>query len=291
MQAEFAAFVERKTREAIAAKLPPYVTEHAEPDPPLVAVGNGWSAELFDGPLYVSPPHADRPSCSLVFVQSADGNTVADNPSSLGGGETDLHLVYEGLSRVSADAVLAGAGTVRGGGIIFSVWHPAFVDLRQSLGLPRHPVQIVATARGLPVEEALIFNVPEIQVIVLTTPIGRRVMAASLGKRPWVRAIETDQAGGLTAAFRALRALDIGSVSCVGGRTLAGELVDARLVDDIYLTTSPRPGGVPNTPFRFPSGDVTLVERKRGTGEEEGVRFEHFHVNRPAEMVGFSRVR
>ena len=133
MQAEFAALVERKTRKALAAKLPPYITESAVADPPLVAVGNGWSVELFDGPLYVSPPRADRPACSLVFVQSADGNTGAGDPSTLGGGETDLHLVYEGLSRVAADAVLAGAGTVRGSQIVFSVWHPAFVDLRQSL--------------------------------------------------------------------------------------------------------------------------------------------------------------
>jgi riboflavin biosynthesis pyrimidine reductase len=281
VQVEFTAFVERKTRKALAAKLPPYITESAVADPPLVAVGNGWSVELFDGPFYVSPPRADRPACSLVFVQSADGNTVADDPSTLGGGETDLHLVYEGLSRVAADAVLAGAGTVRGGQIVFSVWHPAFVDLRQSLALPRHPVQIVATSRGLPMDDLLMFNIPEIPVIVLTTSVGRRIMSRSFGTRPWVRAIEMDGPGGLTEAFRTLRALEIGYVSCVGGRTLANELLESDLVDDIYLTTSPRPGGVSGTPLRFPSNDVTLVERKRGTAEEVGVRFEHFHLNRP----------
>jgi len=52
--------------------------------------------------------------CSLVFVQAADGNTVASDPALLGGGQTDKHIVYEGLSRVAADAVLAGARTVRG---------------------------------------------------------------------------------------------------------------------------------------------------------------------------------
>ena len=69
-----------------------------------------------------------------MFVQSLDGNTVADDPSDLGGGDTDKHLIYEGLSRVAADAVMAGAATVAGGKIVFSVWHPELVRLRSALG-------------------------------------------------------------------------------------------------------------------------------------------------------------
>src|SRR3712207_8639295 len=53
------------------------------------------------------------------------------------GGATDKHVIYEGLSRVAADAVLAGAGTVRGAQLIFSVWHPELVALRSGVGLPR----------------------------------------------------------------------------------------------------------------------------------------------------------
>jgi hypothetical protein len=171
----FSSFVERKTRAAIAAVTPPFVTEIAAPEPQLVAVGNTWTTSRFDGPFYVTAPTARRsPACSLVFVQSADGNTVTSDPTSLGGGQTDKHVVYEGLSRVAADAVLAGAGTVRGGRTLFSVWHPALVDLRQSLGLPRHPVQIVATLNGIDIDHALLFNVPEVSVVVLTVAAPRR---------------------------------------------------------------------------------------------------------------------
>ncbi len=68
---------------------------------------------MFDGLFYVSPPAGrDVPSANLVFVQSRDGNTVTRDPSVLGGGEADTHLIYEGLSRVAADAVLAGARTI-----------------------------------------------------------------------------------------------------------------------------------------------------------------------------------
>src|SRR5207237_282514 len=121
-----------------------------------------------------------QPACSLVFVQSADGNTVTADPSSLGAGQTDTHVIYEGLSRVAADAVLAGAGTVRGDGSIFSVWHPALVELRRSLHLPRHPAQIVATLRGLDIETGLLFNVPDLPVIVLTVAGGAATMEKSV---------------------------------------------------------------------------------------------------------------
>ena len=95
-----------------------------------------------------------RPACCLVFVQSRDGNTGTRSPSALGGGRTDEHLIYEGLSRVAADAVLAGAETVRDGNVIFSVWHPELVRMRAALGKPRHPLQVIATLQGLAFDRA-----------------------------------------------------------------------------------------------------------------------------------------
>jgi 5-amino-6-(5-phosphoribosylamino)uracil reductase len=248
----------------------------------LIAVANSWSAARFDGPFYVTPPGADqlRPACSLVFVQSADGNTGAGDPAVLGGGQTDKHVVYEGLSRVAADAVLAGASTVRDGPMLFSVWHPALVDLRRSLGLPRHPVQIVATARGFDIERGLLFNVPAVPVILLTVPAGAASMEASVARRPWIRLITVPSPADLPRGFHAMRELGIDRLSCVGGRTLATALLDFGLVDDIYLTTAPRPGGDPGTPMYPRRLDADVVVRKRGTAEESGVVFEHFHLRR-----------
>src|SRR5579871_5596287 len=154
----FAEFVAKKETEAARAALSPWVTDVETPPADATAIGNPWTRRWFDGPFYLSPARADTPSTSLVFVRSRDGNTVAPNPSTLGGGEVDKHVVYEGLSRVAADAVLAGAQTLRGGRVVFSVWHPELVSLRAALGLPRHPVQIVATLRGLPFDESLIFK-------------------------------------------------------------------------------------------------------------------------------------
>jgi len=276
----FEAFVARKTREAEAAEIVPFAAERDGEDAGLVAIGNDWTRRLFDGPFYLSPIRDDGlPSTSLVFVRSREGNTVAKNPSTLGGGEADKHLIYEGLSRVAADAVLSGAETIRGGNFVFSTWHPEIVRLRASLGLPRHPVQIVATLRGLPLE-GLLFNVPELRVVVLTVAACPAQMMTALADRPWITTVVMAAPEDLASAFRRLRELGIARISCVGGRTLAAQLLDAGLIDDLYLTTSAKSAGEPNTPLYSKPLDGRVVVRKRGTRADEGVTFEQIAISR-----------
>lgn len=272
----FERLVTRKTGEAAGARLSRYTTDFAAPEDDVVALATGWTEPLFDGPFYMArSSDTRRPACSLVFVQSLDGNTVAEDPSELGGGVTDKHLIYEGLSRVAADAVMAGAETAKGGDMLFSVWHPEFVRLREDLGLPRHPTQIVATVRGIPIERMLMCNVPGIPVIVLTVSGALRQMQAAADARPWITLLSADREDELPGAFRHLRARGISRISCVGGRTLASRLLEARLVDDVYLTTSARKGGAPGTPISFNPWRGRVVVRKLGTGVEAGVIFEH----------------
>jgi 5-amino-6-(5-phosphoribosylamino)uracil reductase len=274
----FAALAERKTREAREATLPPYTTTAEAAPARAMAIGNEWSRRLFDGDFYLSIPAPNTVACGLVFVQSHDGNTGARDPSRLGGGETDKHLIYEGLSRVAADAVLAGAGTVRGGQMIFSVWHPELVSLRGAMKLPRHPVQIIATLQGLDVQKALLFNVLEVPVVVLTVGACIRAMQQELEARPWISVVEMPSADALPDAFAQLWARGIRRVSAIGGRKLAGQLIDAGLVQDLYLTTSPVDGGEPATPLYPKPLNGAVVVRKNGTGPEAGVVFEHIRL-------------
>jgi 5-amino-6-(5-phosphoribosylamino)uracil reductase len=272
----FDEFCARKTREAESAMLPPYSTEFVRPPSDAIPLGNEWSTRLFDGTFYVSPPRERRrPACSLVFVQSADGNTGARNPTALGGGETDKHLVYEGLSRAAADAVLSGAETIRDGQMICSVWHPELVRLRASLGKPRHPAQIVATLRGLDIN-SLVFNVPDVPVYVVTVGSCAMLMEQAFAERPWITPVVMERPSDLPRAFEQLRAHGLDIVSCIGGRRLATQLIDFGLIDDVYLTTSPRSGGEPGTPIHPRPLDGEVVVRKRGTGPELGVVFEQY---------------
>ncbi len=271
----FAAFRDRKRREASAAELPPYATDLERPVNGMLAIGSPWTKRLFDGPFYLSPPPPRLPACHLVFVQSLDGNTGARNPQTLGGGETDKHLIYEGLTRISADAVLAGSSTVRGGSLVFSVWHPELVRLRKALGHPRHPVQIIATRRGVPIDRELLYNIPGLRLILLTAPGGLAAMRDALAQRPWITPIVVDAGQTLVAAFEQVRAMGIERISAVGGRVLAAELIDAGLVQDLYLTTSPIAGGEPDTPIYPRPLELSTIVRKRGTLHEAGVVFEH----------------
>lgn len=272
----FLEFARRKEQEAAAARLVPYVTVVERPDPALSAIGNEWTRQLFDGDFYLYPaPAGDRPACSLVFVQSSDGNTGARDPSTLGGGETDKHLIYEGLSRVAADAVLAGAETIRGGKIVLSVWHPELVRLRATLDKPRHPIQIVVTAHGFDLEREMLFNVPEIRVVLLTVSSCRSLFGNALAERPWITPIVMDHGRQLDWAFTQLRRLGIERLSCIGGRRLATQLIDASLVQDTYLTTAAKSGGEPETPMYAGKLEATAIVRKAGTGPDVGVRFEH----------------
>jgi riboflavin biosynthesis pyrimidine reductase len=284
-QDTFDAFTARKRKAAETARLPGYTTVVANDTDrvDLEPIASAWTAALFDGPFFESPA-ADpaQPAINAVFVQSADGNTGARNPASLGGGATDTHLIYEGLSRVRADAVLTGATTIQDSQMIFSVWHPELVRLRQAFGLPRHPAQIVATRNGrLGIASELLFNVPEVPVFILTSAAGAAILNPQVEPRPWITVLVSEPAAHLADVMKTLRAdHGIRRISCIGGRTLATELIDAGLVRDLYLTTAPVPGGEPGTPFYTGAAlpHPTCIVKKAGRAEEAGVVFEHLRI-------------
>ena len=268
----------RKERAAAAARLEPFqcVLDHSARFH-LEVVSTPFSDALLDGPFFQSDDEREYPSINLVFVQSRNGNTEASDPSTLGGGETDKHVIYEGLSRLGADAVMSGARTIGRGNLIFSVWHPALVSLRQARRKPRHPIQIVATTSGaIPIETGLLFNVPDIRVVIMTGPRGAEALRDRLRSRPWISVLNTGTGSDLRAGVRRLHdEFGISRVSAVGGRTLATALIDQSLVKDLYLTTGAIDGGTRDTPFYegsdFPERDLVVRKRSR-----EGILFEHF---------------
>jgi riboflavin biosynthesis pyrimidine reductase len=278
----FETYCQRRQKEALSASLSGFYTiEDASAGYGLVALGNDWTRPYFDGDFYrLRDGRPDLPLISLVFVQSRSGNTVADNPSALGGGETDKHLVYEGLSRVDADAVLAGAATARSERMVFSVWHPELVDLRCSLGLRRHPAQVVVTDSGdLPIERGLMFAEPSLPVYLIARSSVVPALRARLGDRPWVDVVDAGERISLPAAMRYLREKGVRVISAIGGRRTATGLLRDGLISDIYLTTSPVEAGEPNTPFyEGPPLNLSRVLLKAGRGSEEGVKFEHLVV-------------
>ncbi|MBY0497839.1 MAG: dihydrofolate reductase family protein [Cyanobacteria bacterium] len=244
---------------------------------PVTGIGNAWSREYYDGPFYLVAAPSGRPAISLVFVQTRDGNTGASNPEDLGGGPTDKHLIYEGLSRVAADGVLAGASSV-GRSVFFTISEPQLVALRRDLGLPRHLAQIVMSNDGNFDLSARIFTTPDVPVFLLAGNQCIAKVGADVRRRPWITMIAIG--GGLPGTFKRLRdEHGIGRISAVGGRVTATSLVDAGLVQDIYLTTSPIEGGEPDTPWyvgkRAPKLDLIVSKRELAPSP---IVFEHLMI-------------
>ena len=179
---------------------------------------------------------------------------------------------------MAADAVMSGAETIRAGDIMFSVWHPELVSLRASLEKPRHPTQIVATLTGVDLDRGMLFNLPGIPVVVVTVGPVVALLQNALAARPWITPVVMERAADLGLAFEHLRSLGIERVSCVGGRRIAAQLIDAGLVQDLYLTTSPKTGGEPDTPLYPQPLDGHVLARKLGTGADAGVIFEHMSL-------------
>jgi riboflavin biosynthesis pyrimidine reductase len=248
-QRDFEHFVERKTREAAGAHIERLSTiSDRSQNEPVRGVGNAWSRMHYDGDFYLfQPPQDGATALSLVFVQSRNRNTGGD-PSALGGGATDQHLIYEGLSRVAADAILAGARSVDRDAV-FSVWHPELVALRAALGLPRHPAQIVVSMQGRFDFDSLLFGVPELRVFVIGAAEHMTGHASILRGRPWIRHVPLE-GGDLRLAINRLQEEEgIRRISAIGGRSTATRLVDADLCQDLYLTTTSHDGGEPDTPW------------------------------------------
>jgi riboflavin biosynthesis pyrimidine reductase len=277
----FQRFVAHKTREATIASIERLSTAFDwRDDSGLQGVGNAWSRLHYGSEFGLVRPSGGQTAVSLVFIQTKDGNTGGPNPGAFGGGATDRHLIYEGLSRVAADAVFAGAGSVHRDAF-FSVWHPELIALRASLGLRRHPAQIVVSKRGRVDVDALLFNVPDVPVFLIAGDECIARHESALRPRPWVRLIPIDD--DLRPVFDGLRGEEgIQRVSAIGGRFTATRLVDAGLIQDIHLTTTSLEGGEPGTPWYAGAAPPRLTAITSKQWDENGSRvvFEHCLISR-----------
>lgn len=206
----------------------------------------------YGGPLSI-PLRDDRPTLIGNFVSTLDGVVSYATPEAAGGGEISGFFEPDrfvmGLLRSLADAVLVGAGTVRAAPE--ERWTPegvhpasadAFSSLRERLGLRRQPMTVVVTASGALALTHPGLADPELDVLVITTEAG----AARLADRPIPAHVDVRAFGRAVAPGDLLSALaERGAhlVLCEGGPHLIGQLVEARLIDELFLTVAPQIAG------------------------------------------------
>jgi riboflavin biosynthesis pyrimidine reductase len=204
-------------------------------------------ARVYGGPLGL-------PSRSLYanFVASLDGVTaipaLAQSSHLIAAGsEHDRFLM--GLLRACADAVLIGAGTLRGSPrtrwTAEHAYPPAadlYAELRRRGKRPPQPTLAVLTGSGQ--IDAQHPGLRE-RTLVLTSERG----AAQLGDRLPPSAAVIPLADGSpidpVVALEALHATGHELILCEGGSSLFGAFVSAGLVDRLFLTLSPALAGRP----------------------------------------------
>lgn len=238
---------------------------------------------VWDGPLFFdSSPDPLRPYVFLMFVRDLAGKVTFEKPGDIGGGETDWWMYREAV-RLEMDAVGGGAGTLRGSGITFSLYDPELTTFRTDvLKKPRHPVQVVITGSGrLDAEREYLLAVPEFTTVVLTSVSGATRLGPALRGRPRMHLLPIgaeERTLDFARGFQALRKdFDVERMLVVGGTEVATALLEARLVDELFLTQSPRllGGAERKTLFEGHGFTPEAAPTTRLTTVKVGARDEH----------------
>ncbi|HEY5377834.1 MAG TPA: dihydrofolate reductase family protein [Polyangiaceae bacterium] len=178
------------------------------------------------------------------FVASLDGIVALPGDTESGqiiSGRNAADRFVMGLLRACADAVLIGAGTFRksSGHLwtaerIYPLAATQLAELRRQLGLNAPPVLVLISASG-----QLDTSQPAAQnAWIVTTPKGEAALRGALPAGARLTVVDSDRVSvrGLLAT---LRAEGFGRVLTEGGPTLFAELVRERLVDELFVTSSP----------------------------------------------------
>ena len=185
------------------------------------------------------------------FVSSLDGVVALGDGRHAGSvisGRNPADRFLMGLLRACADAVLIGAGTLRA--TPDHLWTPEHIapdlaaewaELRRRLGRAKSPLLAVLSASG-----EIDVTHPAIQAgaTVLTTRAGADRLDAT-GLPPACRVVVTgeDRRVEAGAAVAALRADGHRHLLTEGGPGVMGQLLDAGLLEEMFLTLSPAVAG------------------------------------------------
>lgn len=205
---------------------------------------------LYGGDFFMAHGHRDRPRILVNFVQTIDGKISFNQPGQSGGGAIsggDLHdRLIMGILRAVANIVFVGANT-----LVEEpehLWTPEYicpeyaedlVQLRRSLRLPEVYNTGFLTRSGHVPKHARVFDDPASKVIFFTTPEGAQNIPASVTDRSQICTIhpkhfERKSAERMLTHYGARTAL------CEGGPRVFASFLEAQIVDELFVTTSPK---------------------------------------------------
>ncbi|MBB5631839.1 riboflavin biosynthesis pyrimidine reductase [Cryobacterium mesophilum] len=163
----------------------------------------------------------------LNLVASVNGNAAGSDGTSNGlSNRTDRRIL--GAIRRLSDVVLVGASSVR----------------REGYFLPKSAPLAIVTGTGDFRGHRIPADVGPGRIIVLCPASAEDMVRSSLGDRPVAIVQLPGPRLQASAIVDALRRLGHERIVCEGGPMLASQLVDADVVDELCLSTSPIVNGV-----------------------------------------------
>jgi riboflavin biosynthesis pyrimidine reductase len=185
----------------------------------------------------VFPTPSGRPYVIINMVSSVDGHVTTGRSEEGLGSPADQRLMRE--LRFHADVVLDGAETLRISGASPRLGDPALEQRRVASGRPLTPVIATLTAGGqLPLDRPF-FTATDFQAVVYAgddMPPHRRRALAATGRE----IVDVPADNPVPAMLEHMRTrLACSLLLCEGGPTLNRLLLEAGVVDEIFLTLGP----------------------------------------------------
>ncbi len=200
---------------------------------PPAAAASGPSATGVQAP-HVAEATA-RPRVLLNMVTTLDGRATLGGRSGALGNSAD-HELFHALRSV-VDAVMVGAGTARAEHYGRLVREKSARELRCVHGLSEEPLACIVSGRLALGPDTPLLADPQAHVAILTAS-----EASLLGCAAHIEYVRTAREGrlDLPAALEELAVrFGVRTVLCEGGPHLNGQLLEAGLVDELFLSLSP----------------------------------------------------
>lgn len=179
----------------------------------------------------------ERPYVITNFALTLDGHATISGRSGAIGSDADTAMLV-GL-RTRVDAVMIGAGTMRAERYGRVVADPAKRQRRERDGLPHDPLMVIISGRLELPWDAPLFTEGHSRVLICTSSNEDPPETASP-----VRILRHADGVDLAALLRHLRhERGVRALLCEGGPRLHAQLIEAGLVDELFVTHAAKLGG------------------------------------------------
>jgi len=243
----------------------------------------------------ISP--GERPFVTMNVAASIDGKIAPVGGGKVNFGSAEDRALMEEL-RARADGVVIGGGTLRSEDPPLIIRDPEVRGRRLVTKGKPHPLNITVST-GLPdgLAEMDFFREPETEKLVFTTERASPALRETAGRFARVEVVALDASGrvDLTEVLRGLPRLGVRNLLLEGGGELNFSMLQADLIDEIYLTLCPFAFGGRTAPTPF-DGDGLPKERVRKLALREsrvgskGELFLRYELLREAPTVDASRL-